>query len=183
MRPEDTKRAKEIFDKFDGNFFQMQREGVYEQYKKYMISEQTELQWMKEKKNEIVEILLTCKNNKSIADAFAICGHYTVQMKDEDTLNFMLKYVNEHKADWDTNTVFRNVNAILSSICIMKDSYEKKKIIEKCILWLENVLNRDFKVSDDYKEGGDMPDYLSTTKVLTNIRNTIKYWQDKIKES
>lgn len=56
-----------------------------------------------------------------VADIFAMYGHYTVQIRDDKLLEFMLKYVFDHKNDWDTNTVFRNINTILSSTSIIKN--------------------------------------------------------------
>ena len=178
MDLQDVSCAKEIFYKYNGSFFQMKRDGVYREYKKYMIPREIELQWLDEKKDEIISALLKCTNNKQIADLFAMYGHYAVQERDAVMLDFMLKYVFEHKDTWDTNTVIRNINTILSSISIIKDQ-NTSEVIRKCITCLEETLRKGIKISDDYIEEGKLPEYLSRERVSANIQGTINYWQEK----
>lgn len=171
--------AKELFYKYDGNFYQMKRDAVYDIYKNQMVPKELELQWIKEKRDELTKILLECTNCKKIAEAFARYGHYASQLKDEEMFDFMTSYVFEHINNWDINTMYRNINVILSSINIIKTQSRKKEVVSQCAIWLENALNSNAEISDDYREDGVMPAYLSKEKVLANIQATIKYWRDK----
>ncbi|MCH1939869.1 hypothetical protein [Holdemania massiliensis] len=99
----------------------MERDGVYQEYKKCAIPRELELQWIEEKITNLVKMLTKCPNYKKIAEALAEYGHYAVLLKDGDMFDFMIRYVFERKCDWDTNTIFRNINAILSSASIIKD--------------------------------------------------------------
>lgn len=183
MVTQDLIYAKEVFYKYEGSFYQMKRDGVYDQYKKLMVPRELELQWMKEKTDELVNALLKCKNHKKTAELFALYGHYAVQMKDEEMLDFMINYVSDQINNWDTNTITRNINVILSSINIIGTQNKKSNVINKCIMWLEDILNNDIVISDDYKEGEDIPEYLSKERELASIRGTIKYWSDISKKS
>ncbi|NRF93010.1 hypothetical protein HQN89_18705 [Paenibacillus frigoriresistens] len=62
---EQRQRAKELFDLYRGHFFQMHRDGVFEEYKKYEIESQIEIDWY----NEWID---TCTNHLSIRDWNAI---------------------------------------------------------------------------------------------------------------
>lgn len=167
--------VKEMFHKYEGDFFQMERDGEYQEYKKYKVPRGLELQWIEELKDDLIKILLNCTNHKRIAETFALYGHYAVQTKDEKMFEFMLRYVFEHNKDWDTNTTFRNINVMLSSICILKNQNIKNEIVNKCILSLKDILDNGIRISDDYKEKGKMPEYLSTERISANIQGTIKY--------
>lgn len=90
----------------------------------------------------------------------------------------MMDYVYQCKESWDSNTIFRNINAILSSVHVIKESIRKKELIEKCISILKEISIENIEISDDYKEHGEMPVYLSKEKILSNIHGTIGYWKD-----
>ncbi|MDF2647253.1 MAG: hypothetical protein K0Q73_3058 [Paenibacillus sp.] len=45
---EQGQRAKELFDLYRGHFFQMHRDGVFEEYKTYEIDSQIEIDWYNE---------------------------------------------------------------------------------------------------------------------------------------
>lgn len=126
MEKQYIKEAKQIFDKYKGNYYQMKREGVYDVYKSYEIPKETEKQWVIEKQTEVFRSLMIGKSNKIIAESFAQYGHNAVQIKDESAIVFMMDYVYQCKESWDSNTIFRNINAILSSLHVMKDSIRKK---------------------------------------------------------
>lgn len=178
MEKQYIKEAKQIFDKYKGNYYQMKREGVYDVYKSYEIPKEIEKQWVIEKQTEVFQSLMIGKSNKIIAESFAQYGHNAVQIKDESAIVFMMDYVYQCKESWDSNTTFRNINAILSSLHVMKDSIRKKEVIEKCIGILKEITIENIEISDDYKEDGEMPVYLSKEKILSNIQGTIEYWKD-----
>lgn len=170
--------AKKIFEKYDGNYYQMMRDEEYKEYESYMVPKSIELQWIREKQKAIIEKLTASENYKEIAELFALYGHYAVLIKDNMALDFMMKFLSSHKHDWDDNTIFRNINAVLSTISIVKQFEDKKIIIKVCKKMLIEILNREIKISDDYKENGQLPDYLSEGKLRYNIQNTIQYWEN-----
>lgn len=78
MEKQYIKKAKQIFEKYKGNYYQMKREGVYDVYKSYEIPKEIEIQWMIEKQTEVFQSLMRENNNKVIAELFAQYGHNAV---------------------------------------------------------------------------------------------------------
>lgn len=182
MKIQDVSKAKKIFNDFEGSFFQMEREGIYKKYKSYRIPENIENQWRYEKIKKIEQMLLGCKNSKAIIEEFELYGHYAAQMKEETMLEFLLEYINKHQDEWDTNTIIRSVNTIFSLIDIIKYKFKKKEVIQQCIAILEKALKSGISISDDYKENGEIPNYLTTKRLDNNIKIKIEYWKGKLKD-
>ena len=54
--------AKAVFDKYDGSYYQMVRDGQYEKYKRYCVPKSLEKEWLKSKQNAEYKELLRSKN-------------------------------------------------------------------------------------------------------------------------
>lgn len=182
MKLKTTQKAKEIFDRYDGNYYQMKRDEVFDEYKAFSISKDMEEQWMKERKEKIITKLLGSKNNKIIAETFELYGHYVVQTKCTSGLNLMLDFVLDRIKFWDTNTKYRSLKAVISSACVLKDDDEKKQVIKRCVMLLKEVANEEIKISDDYMENGVLPDYLCKETLHENIQRTIHFWLNQFNE-
>lgn len=174
--------AKQIFDTYDGNYYQMMRDGKYEEYKSCKVSKVIERQWMKEKEEELIKVLSICKNNRTIAEAIEKYLHYAAQMKNDSALDFVFDYILENKNDWDTNTLHRGVNALINARTLEKKQCEQKRLIEKCIMLLQESLKKDIRISDDYKENGKLPEYLSEIELQNSIQHGIQYWLNVLME-
>lgn len=177
---EDEKKAKQIFDQFDGSYFLMCREGVFEEYKSYMIPRSTELQWLKEKQDNVLKNLLKCTNNKTKAELFDRYGQYASYINDAAAFRFMLSYLEEHKSEWDTETLFRIVSTILNARHIERNRHKEVETIKRCVEILGEELKTGIKISDDYKINGEFPDYISEERLHSQIRKSIEYWSKEI---
>lgn len=125
----DYKYVKQIFKQYEGSYFHMIRDGVYEEYKSYQVPREVELKWNYNKQEELKKILLETQNNKVIVDIFQKYRNYAAHLNDEKALEFMLEYVCEHMVNWDSSTVLKNVNVILNSIDFLKTRNKKGKLL------------------------------------------------------
>lgn len=182
MNKQNIVLAKQIFDIYEGSHYQMMRDGKYNEYMSYKISKDVEMQWMIEKKEELIEILQICKNKKIIAETIEKYGHYVVQMQDGIGLEFMYNYIEKWRKSWDTNTLFRSVLGLISARTVEKNKYKEEELLKKCIVLLKEALAEEITISDDYKRNGEFPDYLTKEKIQNNIRKCICYWSDRLNE-
>jgi hypothetical protein len=118
---EQRQRAKELFDLYRGHFFQMHRDGVFEEYKTYEIESQIEIDWY----NEWID---TCTNHLSIRDWDAITS-----------LESLAKYYQDSR-------ILDNVIAFASRHIMGADSIVKLMYAEKLmdlIKSLKKVVSRE----------------------------------------
>lgn len=167
--------AKNIFEKYRGSYFHMERDGVLKEYKSYKIPREIEEMWLKEKEILIKQELLDCTNYKLISEHMELLGHYVVELKDLKELDFMIDYIVKRSFDWDSNTVIRCVNACLSAMNISK-GVRRRNIKDICVNILKESIDRGIFISDDYRENGTLPDYLSRDRLENNIKRAIQYW-------
>ena len=63
--------AKEIFDKYHGSYFLMDRDDVYNYYKSFNISNETERKWRIDNIDSLKRRLSKTKNMKDISNYFS----------------------------------------------------------------------------------------------------------------
>ncbi|ULO09065.1 hypothetical protein H1230_10000 [Paenibacillus sp. 19GGS1-52] len=74
-----TQRAKELYTRFLGSSFNMHREGVLEEYKKFEILRETEIEWLN-------EVVVELSKQLSIRDWDAISSLETLSKNYQDSL-------------------------------------------------------------------------------------------------
>lgn len=156
----------------------MHRNGEYENYKKFGVSREVEYKWLQEIQSEFLSKLKQATNNKSKAEALSDYGDATTLLKDIDGFLFMLEYVRNNAELFDSNTLLRNTHTILNTVGIFQNDSLKSNTIKEVLVLLKNALKQPIYISDDYKENGKLPDYLTVEKVTFNIKNAIQYWEN-----
>ncbi|QSX04822.1 hypothetical protein JYG23_08900 [Sedimentibacter sp. zth1] len=173
--------AKEIFIKYGGSHFHMIREGEYEFYKTLNVSKLLEYEWLKEMQLSLARKINEALNNKLLAENIERYGDISVSMKENEAIQFMIDQLIQKKKFLDTNTILRIINAILDTLkSLSLNLYKKIDIQNEMIKVLKEISNKPIIVSDDYKEDGKLPDYLSKEKLEMSIQNMISYLEMKI---
>ncbi|QJD83213.1 hypothetical protein [Cohnella herbarum] len=104
-------RAKQLFTSFDGNTFQMYREGRYEEYQQYNVPKETETDWFK-------EMVDHCSRELSIRDWQAvhrlasIASHY----QDVSILRCVLSFATRNVMSSDSIVKLMYAEGILEII-------------------------------------------------------------------
>lgn len=166
--------AKQIFDEYRGNYYQMKRDGKYEEYKKFNISKDLENKWLKEIQLKGLENLKNATNKKQIADEFASYGDIVSQTKDRSSIKFMLDYFKKNSDNFDSYTLLRNSNVILNTVKMLADNRVESSVQREVVKLLKYELQKPIKISDDYKENGIFPNYISADKVTSNMKRLVR---------
>jgi hypothetical protein len=127
---EQFERAKKLFIAYHGSFLQMHRDGDYEEYKKYDVPRQLELEWCK-------EMIAAYTRELSISDWEAVTGLQSIARNYQDS------------------TILENVILFTSRHLMSADSIVKlmyaERMIEIIKLTMEiisnDLLNRAYKVT------------------------------------
>jgi len=173
--PNDIAEAKKIFDKYDGSFFHMAREGEYDIYKKFEVPKSIERTWFYELKKDIIENLHSEKNEKEIVQLFSRYSTKISKIEIEDDLLFMLEFAKNNQNKFDSYTNVRLIESILNfinSITIFGNGYNQTAINESLGL-LRKVTEAPFWVSDAYEENGVFPDYITESKIMNEYIETL----------
>ena len=172
--------ARKIFDKYNGSYFQMEREGEYQKYKDFKVPQEIEATWISERIKNIVEKLYSETSENEIASLFSQYCETVSQTIDESGLSFMLKFAKENQNKFDSFTNVRIIESILNSVS--RFNTEKKQVaINESLELLRNVDKIAFHVSDSYKVNGVFPDYVAKSKIVERVNRNIKYLENELK--
>ena len=175
MSTKNFEDAKAVFDKYDGSYYQMVRDGQYEKYKRYCVPKSLEKEWLKSKQNAEYKELLRSKNMYKTAHAFDMYCHFTSLLGDKNGIRIAEEYISDNMTIQDTWTLIREISTYTDLLRAFKAFDHKKKA--KIIKFLKELLERNITISDDYKKDGVFPDYLTEEKVREDIVRQIKYWK------
>lgn len=133
-------RAKQLFTSFHGSTFQMYREGVLEEYKKYDISPQMELDWFKE------QIAGYCQE-LSIRDWSAVTGLGAVasQYKDKTILENVEAFTSRHLMSADSIVKLMYAEGIIDIVKKIKEVVPKEllyKAYKTTAIILDDVISK-----------------------------------------
>ncbi len=180
MSSERYVEAKKMFDKYNGSYFQMEREGEYRKYKQFSIPPEVEGKWNHELKMRLVNSLQSTITEKETVLLFSQYGDLVSQTKDERGLLFMRKFASENQGKLDTYTNVRIVETILNSVNRFNLEMKQSTIRESLKL-LKLTAKSTFYVSDSYKENGSFPNFTSESIVIDRINRNILYWEQELK--
>lgn len=174
--------AKEIFRYYGGSHFHMARDEVYEHYKSFNISKETENLWLEEMKQEFRRELIQKKNMSEIARVFAKYGDMVSLTSDVKGCYFMLDYIQKNLKFLDSNTLERSINSLLDVVTELLKDEERKSVIRLSISMLKEMLIGTITISDDYMENGMLPNYLTVDKIRNEIQRLINYWEKVVQD-
>lgn len=179
MEYSDLISAKEMFRLYRGSHYFMVHDGVYSDYKKFNVTREVEHEWLQEMKKEAFDKLEQASNNRSRADAFAEYGDLIKLLKDAEGFRYMLDHNRKNMHLFDSNTLLRNALMIIDTARALQDSISASEVKNEVLTILKNALKKPIYISDDYKENGAFPDYLTAEKIASNMKSTIRYWESR----
>jgi hypothetical protein len=110
MHDEKLNKAREIFLHYSGSYFQMEREGVLQDYRKYGISKQQELEWIKEYQQELVADI---KKENVVGQSFVFLVHTICEYRDIEGMNIVVKLIERKKGTADSFTQLRIAESLI----------------------------------------------------------------------
>jgi hypothetical protein len=162
-------RAKELFMKYCGSSFDMDREGYYAEYKQYNITKDLELIWREELKNKLFSELST-DNFDALSSLEKLDSGYDEQ----EILRKIEIYVSEniYKADSFIKLIYCEIMCAIVEQIVEDCKTVKKELIKKTIYTIENILSDILNNPVQIKADRDM-EWVSAISPL-NIEDYIK---------
>jgi len=173
MPEEKLELAKEIFWRYNGLFFHMDREGEYEKYKAFNISKNQERAWREERRDELFEKLSIEKNKRVLSSLFRGIADIVKVLEDKVGLQKMLLFLNENNEQFDTFVVLLLAETVVHTTIAFNNSEQlKKSVLKSCLRILENTLKKTFSISMDYE--GAFYEPMTEEKVRNRIEVLIR---------
>ena len=171
--------AKKIFDKYNGSHFHMERDGEYQNYKKFKVPKEIEMVWNSQQRENIAKKLFSITDESERSSLFSqYCGMVN-QAIDENGLQFILEYAKKNQKNLDSYTNVRIAESILNSVSRFSTEL-RKNAINIAIDLLTNIATTAFWVSDSYKVDGAFPEYATKGKIIDRVDRNIKYWTNEL---
>lgn len=106
-------KAKEIFLRYQGSYFQMERDGVLSHYRSYNINQETEKKWIKEYQSELIAQI---EAGISIDVHLSHLCSAIRQYKDDEYLNRLTNILSKILASVDTFIQLRIAEELLEIV-------------------------------------------------------------------
>lgn len=173
-------KAKEVFLKYSGNHFYMERGGEYENYKKYSISDIQEELWLNEYQNE----LLSKVENEDIAThSFSQLIDVLRRTKNMVFFQLLLDIVKRKEGNLDTFSQILMAEGILNIAESLKGNTETENVKmafqarQLALSMLNSSIKKPVTVASYFSNLGYLKDVLTEDKILNRIKNIIRKWK------
>ncbi len=171
MRDEKELLAKEIFMKYYGNHYQMDREGEYSYYKSYNISKKQEKKWIKECNKKLLPKI---KKEDFVGTSFLVLSDIIQRSKDFDYLRLLLDEVEIKRDNCDTFSKLRMAEELYSiyETFVNIDNKTTKVLLKTKKLVLDILKEITFEpitIASYYKNLGYLNDLLTEEKIKNRI--------------
>lgn len=143
-------RAKELFFRYCGSFFFMDREGDYGEYKMYNISKETELQWIEEMVDGKVKQLSFDNTTVFFNLGLIASNYYTHNNIVEKIVKTLLNFVSNNIDSLDSLFKLIYAETLLEIPCFSKELTRAK--IEGVMELLQRVLSNPISVNKDWEK-------------------------------
>lgn len=168
--------AKEIFIKYNGSHFQMEREFEYSKYKSYRVPKEMERTWINELEEKKFDMLEIESNESIIVDILIDLEQILVQYKDENGLLLIVKYA-KNITKFDTFTKLIIAEIILNIIRELKLNNSQIDAINFAITILEDICIEPVTISQSHLNNGNVPDYMSEAILRNRAKKEIMNWK------
>ena len=174
--------AKELFLKYSGSHFQMEREGDYAAYRSYGVSRDQEASWARERLRELLPVF----RERPIAEpVFSEAMALLKASRDEDTLEVLLDIVSGARLSLDTFTRVRFAEELfeLSKQWPRAASGQKqwsKEALRVVVDLLSDALELPFSVDPWYQQLPHMSGVLEEARVrrrIASLQEEVGKWQ------
>ncbi len=175
-----NKVAKELFLKYGGSYFHMEREGELYFYRKWNISKEQENVWIKEYQQENIKLLIEKQDATTVDSCFSTLCRTISEFKNTDSLKTLLEVVSQTYKQYDSFTKIRFSEELLhiaESDGLHKSSiwFDAKKL---AIEILKNVIKNPITIDPYYKGLEYLSDILNEEKMMNRARNQLEKWSE-----
>ncbi|NEW06707.1 hypothetical protein GK047_11845 [Paenibacillus sp. SYP-B3998] len=137
---DELQRVKELFILYRGHFIQMHRAGYLEEYKKYDISKQTEIDWY----NELIDTFskqLSIRDWEAVTSLEALAKYY----EDDRMLEHVISFVSRHIMGADSMVKLMYAEKIIDFVKSSKKPMPKEFLYKVCritVQILEDIISK-----------------------------------------
>jgi len=173
-------KAKEIFMKYAGSHFNMEREGEYRKYKRYRISNSMEKEWIIQYQRNISELL----NKKTDMDIIAhLCyniGSSVRQYRNVEGFQILLDFIENKMDSFDSFTKVLIAETLLDTAAVMGptrlEPLYKQHAIEVGLTLLNTVANNPVTVDNCYLNNALMSGNISEDQIMKRVQDKLTLW-------
>jgi len=170
--------AKEIFIKYNGSHFQMEREFEYSKYKSYRVPKKLEQTWIYELEKIFFDKLEIEFDENTIVDILIDLKQIILQYKDEKGLSLIVKYANKNIVRFDSFTKLMLAEIILHIINKLNISSTQIDTINFARTVLEDICSQPIKIAESHFKNGCIPEYMSEDTLIDRAKKEIENWVD-----
>lgn len=169
--------AKEIFLKFNGSHFQMEREGEYDTYKRFNICKDQEILWI----NEHADLLVLKIADKVVADNNLMnLSSIIKQYKENRQFEELLKWAKTKTHNVDSFTNLRIAEEILDIVEVYEEARQKNKLVKEAKIFSVGILHEIYRkpitVAQYYKDIDYLYGCLDNNTIKKRIEMKLKEW-------
>ena len=173
--------AKKLFIKYNGSYFQMDRDGVYTTYEKFNVPKEIEAKWKNELLGNVMERLQKetkkDKINDNLIQYCSMCSNWRIF----EAFEALAFYIINNIKVLDSFTLYIGVDGIFDILKEFKkmNTHQNEcfSIAEKVFYAFRDSIKDNISVSDDYAVAGRIPDFLSYEKLQHRFYTSIKEWE------
>ena len=176
--------AKEIFMKYGGSHFFMAREGEYELYKSFNISNEQERLWIKEFQKKLLCQLQDEDVASDVSHLLVDLCQSIIEYKDVECLPELLAVIKTKKDRVDSFTQMRMAESLLGIVeSFIKRNLKDHHVIQKskkfALNILKNILKKPITVGSSYIKLGYLQDEIKEYNIKERVNSEIKKWEQK----
>ena len=179
MERDNLKAARDLFIRYNGSHFQMEREGKLDYYRTFHVSDEQEKWWIKEYIEESVEQISTVDNISLLITS--LCTAIS-QYNDVDGLMTVVVGVRSKVSDMDSFSKIRISEEVLKTI----EKFKKRKLIGDQIILdvkeimldiLYSVVNNPVTIAPVYRNLNHLKAIISEENIILRARDDIGDWK------
>lgn len=161
----DLEKGKQIFFRFNGSRFHIDRE-CQDEYKKCRVPKNIELEWLEEIKINFLNKISVEKGN----DKVVLINNYIQLLDNSSAVCFLLKILKLN--DLDTFSMIILAETLKHYLSSYVSDSLKKEINNLLLLLKKMMLNNEIKIDASYKKNPYMKDYDFTEEnIIKRIKN------------
>ncbi|HCE68987.1 MAG TPA: hypothetical protein DER40_16215 [Geobacter sp.] len=179
MTLEDNRTAKEIFMYYGGSHFFMDREGDYERYKSFYVSQEQERDWYSELQ---ANLLAKLDADPADTDSFSDFCRTVIQNKDADALRLIVlksKAIHDHIDSFTKLLMAEQFLRVIDGFGMKTTNSDVLQAYDTAIEFLNEVLKQPITVAPRYRDNGYLQDVIRAQKIIERAEKALKKWTRK----
>ncbi len=168
----DIIRAKELFFSYDGLFFHMDREGDYDEYKKFKITKEIENKWLIEISEKYIKLIIDFTKAPEGIEQYSYCLNEKIA---GSTISTAIISLQEAYTAYCTFGKIRASESLLDLLNKITNKSLKLQIINLA-KEISDSIEKPYKISSYYRKNRYLADCLTNEKLeerVSDISNNI----------